>query len=109
MENKINTVSDERGNVYEKQMPNVKATKVERNEMYRAKQVKLGIDLTVQRDLSRIKFHRFGMAVRWISLTGCEQLEVIDALELALKEAKANAKIDYDESDWKELNKKMKL
>ena len=78
---------------------------IDPKEMHRAKAQRLGIELTVQQYLSRIKFHRMGRAVQWRDLKPCEQLEVIDALELALKEAKANAEIDRDNSDWAEKNK----
>ena len=78
---------------------------IDPREMHRAKAQRLGIELTVQQDLSRIKFHRMGRAMMWRELTDCEQLEVIDALELALKEAKTNARIDKENSDWEEKNK----
>lgn len=85
---------------------NETATKVVINprDMHRAKAQRLGIELTVQHDLTRIKFHRMGRSVQWRDLTDCEQLEVIDALELAVKQAKENAKIDRDNSDWTEKN-----
>ena len=88
----------------DKPKPNPK-TIVDPNEMHFAKAKKLTIELQVQNDITRAKFHRQGRCVRWYDLTGCEQLEIIDALELALKEAKANAEIDRDNSDWAEKNK----
>lgn len=92
-----------------KEKPEEKQVKVDPKEMYQAKQRKLTIELSVQRDLSRIKFHRFDRSVQWRDLTACEQMEILDALELAVKEAKANAKIDIEKSNWKELNAKMKV
>lgn len=80
---------------------------IDPKEMHRAKAQKLTIELQVQNDISRIKFHRMGRSAQWRDLTGCEQLEVIDALELAIREAKANAKIDVEMSNWKELNEIM--
>ena len=74
-------------------------------EMHFAKAKKLTIELQVQNDISRAKFHRQGRCVQWRDLTGCEQQEIIDALELALKEATGNAKIDRANSDWEEKNK----
>lgn len=90
---------------------NEKPTKkvvIDPKDMHRAKAQRLGIELTVQQDLSRIKFHRMGRSVQWRDLTECEQFEVIDALELVLKTAKTNSKIDRDNTDWAEKNKFVK-
>ena len=95
------------GTIESKDKPNERMV-IDPKDMHRAKAQRLGIELTVQQDLSRIKFHRMGRAVQWRDLKPCEQLEVIDALELALKEAKANAEIDRDNSDWAEKNKFVK-
>ena len=83
-------------------------TIIDPKEMHRAKAQRLGIELTVQQDLSRIKFHRMGRSVQWRELTECEQFEVIDALELAVKTAKTNSKIARDYTDWAEKNKFVK-
>lgn len=38
---------------------------IDPKNMHRAKAQRLGIELTVQQDLSRIKFHRMGRSVQW--------------------------------------------
>jgi hypothetical protein len=81
---------------------------IDPKDMHRAKAQRLGIELTVQQDLSRIKFHRMGRSVQWRDLTECEQFEVIDALELAITQAKVNAKIDRELTDWAEKNRFIK-
>lgn len=81
---------------------------IDPKDMHREKAQRLGIELTVQQDLSRIKFHRMGRSVQWRDLTECEQFEVIDALELAINQAKVNAKIDRELTDWAEKNRFVK-
>lgn len=92
------------GTIGSKDKPNERMV-IDPKDMHRAKAQRLGIELTVQQDLSRIKFHRMGRSVQWRDLTECEQFEVIDALELAIRQAKENAKIDRDSTDWAEKNK----